>query len=298
MRVRVVIAQNHSTRMADLLGALNLPADVVVTSAEWGAAKPSPDFFHQVIGAAQAPADETMYLGDHPQDAVSPRSPPGCRPPTCAVGSGATGRPTTKPSSGPPTTRSTPCSTSCPWSPPPGARAVRADRAPARARARQRASALPDTRVRPAESEALTWAYLVNVLFHVAGAAGFEPAAFGFGDRRSDQLSYTPSVRPTMARSGPEIHCFRCSTGCESLAGVGAGVLQPYDQVGVLAGQGDVERVSRSWPIQSISAPYDSRCRAVGSWPPWHAGCPLRVQAGVVPANRVGLARTPWSDHR
>ncbi|MGW7435338.1 HAD family hydrolase [Streptomyces sp. NPDC054849] len=72
MRVRVVIAGNQSSRMGDLLRALKLPADLVVTSAEWGVAKPSPDFFHQVIGAAQARADETLYVGDHPQNDVFP----------------------------------------------------------------------------------------------------------------------------------------------------------------------------------------------------------------------------------
>lgn len=70
--VRVVIAGNQSTKAADLLRALDLPADLVVTSGEWGVAKPSPDFFHQVLGAAQAPAEETLYVGDHPQNDIFP----------------------------------------------------------------------------------------------------------------------------------------------------------------------------------------------------------------------------------
>lgn len=72
MGVRVVVAGNQSTKMGDLLRALDLPTDLVVTSAEWGVAKPSPDFFLQVIGAAQAPADQTLYVGDHPQNDIFP----------------------------------------------------------------------------------------------------------------------------------------------------------------------------------------------------------------------------------
>ncbi|MER6778524.1 MULTISPECIES: HAD family hydrolase [unclassified Streptomyces] len=70
--VRVIIAGNQTTKAADLLRALDLPADLVVTSGEWGVAKPSPDFFHQVIGVSGAPADETLYVGDHPENDIYP----------------------------------------------------------------------------------------------------------------------------------------------------------------------------------------------------------------------------------
>ncbi len=70
--VRVVVAGNQSAKAGDLLRALRLPADLVVTSAEWGVSKPGPDFFHQVVGAARAPAEQTLYVGDHPQNDVFP----------------------------------------------------------------------------------------------------------------------------------------------------------------------------------------------------------------------------------
>lgn len=70
--VRVVVAGNQSAEAGDLLRALSLPADLVVTSAEWGISKPSPDFFHQVVGVARAPAGQTLYVGDHPANDVFP----------------------------------------------------------------------------------------------------------------------------------------------------------------------------------------------------------------------------------
>ncbi|MER6612009.1 HAD family hydrolase [Streptomyces xantholiticus] len=69
---RVVIAGNQTTKAAALLRALDLPADLIATSGEWGVAKRSPAFFQRVIEAAQAPAERTLYVGDHPVNDVFP----------------------------------------------------------------------------------------------------------------------------------------------------------------------------------------------------------------------------------
>lgn len=69
---RVVIAGNQTARAADLLRALDLPADVIATSGEWGVAKPAPAFFAQVVGAAGCKAHDVLYVGDHPQNDLYP----------------------------------------------------------------------------------------------------------------------------------------------------------------------------------------------------------------------------------
>lgn len=70
--VRVVIAGNQTTRAAELLRALDLPADVIATSGEWGVAKPSAKFFARVVEAARSEPDETLYVGDHPANDIGP----------------------------------------------------------------------------------------------------------------------------------------------------------------------------------------------------------------------------------
>ncbi|MET8507543.1 HAD family hydrolase [Streptomyces sp. NPDC004787] len=71
--VRVVIAGNQTVKAASLLRSLDLPADFVATSGEWGCAKPSAQFFRQVAEAATgATLEETLYVGDHPANDTVP----------------------------------------------------------------------------------------------------------------------------------------------------------------------------------------------------------------------------------
>ncbi|MFD0318049.1 HAD family hydrolase [Streptomyces flavalbus] len=77
--IRVVIAGNQTVGAADLLRALALPADLIVTSGEWGVAKPAPAFFHRVTEIARAAPERTLYVGDHPANDIFPAKAAGLR---------------------------------------------------------------------------------------------------------------------------------------------------------------------------------------------------------------------------
>ncbi|UUU40019.1 HAD family hydrolase [Streptomyces sp. NBC_00162] len=77
--VRVIVAGNQSPRAGDLLRALDLPADLVVTSGEWGVSKPARAFFEQVLAVSGSPAAETLYVGDHPANDIHPARAAGLR---------------------------------------------------------------------------------------------------------------------------------------------------------------------------------------------------------------------------
>ncbi|MFE7460473.1 HAD family hydrolase [Streptomyces sp. NPDC057554] len=77
--MRVVVAGNGTARAGELLRALDLPADLVVTSDEWGVRKPDPAFFARVVEAAEAAPEATLYVGDHPADDLFPASAAGLR---------------------------------------------------------------------------------------------------------------------------------------------------------------------------------------------------------------------------
>lgn len=77
--IRVVIAGNQTLKAGALLRALDLPADAIATSAEWGVAKPDPAFFARVIDLAQAEPHQIVYVGDHPANDVYPAAAVGLR---------------------------------------------------------------------------------------------------------------------------------------------------------------------------------------------------------------------------
>ncbi|MET9964450.1 HAD family hydrolase [Streptomyces sp. NPDC006356] len=77
--VRVVIAGNQTSRAGDLLRDLDLPADLIVTSGDWGVAKPHAEFFERVLEVAQAVPERTVYVGDHPANDVFPAKAAGLR---------------------------------------------------------------------------------------------------------------------------------------------------------------------------------------------------------------------------
>ncbi|MHC0430944.1 HAD family hydrolase [Streptomyces sp. O3] len=77
--VRVVIAGNQTVKAGELLRGLNLPADLIATSGEWGVAKPEPGFFARVLEVARAAPHETVYVGDHPANDLYPAKAAGLR---------------------------------------------------------------------------------------------------------------------------------------------------------------------------------------------------------------------------
>nr|WTA00473.1 HAD family hydrolase [Streptomyces sp. NBC_00857] len=77
--LRVVIAGNQTVKAGELLRGLDLPADLVATSGEWGVAKPSPEFFAHVIQAARTTPERTVYVGDHPAYDLFPAREAGLR---------------------------------------------------------------------------------------------------------------------------------------------------------------------------------------------------------------------------
>lgn len=61
----VGIVGNQTAHAGQLLRALELPADAIATSGEWGVAKPDPGFFERLCIWAGYRAEQIVYVGDH-----------------------------------------------------------------------------------------------------------------------------------------------------------------------------------------------------------------------------------------
>jgi FMN phosphatase YigB (HAD superfamily) len=68
----VGVAGNQTARAGGFLRELNLPCDVLATSAEWGAEKPGTAFFDKMAGVSGYGRSETAYVGDRLDNDIAP----------------------------------------------------------------------------------------------------------------------------------------------------------------------------------------------------------------------------------
>ncbi len=78
MGVRVVVAGNQTCCLL-YTSEMCIRDSAVAVSGEWGVAKPSHEFFARTVELAGVPAHEVLYVGDHPQNDVTPARAAGLR---------------------------------------------------------------------------------------------------------------------------------------------------------------------------------------------------------------------------
>jgi len=69
---RIGLAGNQPEGVEELLRAMELPADLIASSAGWGVEKPSPEFFARVAALAGEPPARIAYVGDRVDNDVAP----------------------------------------------------------------------------------------------------------------------------------------------------------------------------------------------------------------------------------
>ena len=73
------IAGNQTVRSGHTLRDLDLPADFIATSEDWGVKKPAAEFFAKIAEAAPGNADEIVYVGDRLDNDIAPAKQAGMR---------------------------------------------------------------------------------------------------------------------------------------------------------------------------------------------------------------------------
>lgn len=68
----VAIAGNQPPRALAALRALDLPCDLLATSADWGISKPDPEFFRRIAAGLDCGPETILYVGDRLDNDVIP----------------------------------------------------------------------------------------------------------------------------------------------------------------------------------------------------------------------------------
>src|SRR5579863_10346652 len=79
MGVWVGVAGNQTSRAGGILRKLDLPADMIATSDDWGAVKPDAAFFRELLSATPWEAREIVYVGDRLDNDLKPAKAAGMR---------------------------------------------------------------------------------------------------------------------------------------------------------------------------------------------------------------------------
>ncbi|MGI5219448.1 HAD family hydrolase [Nocardia sp. CA-290969] len=79
MGVWVGVVGNQTKRAGGLLRGLDLPADFIATSDDWGVQKPDTAFFDKVVEVAACVPDEIVYVGDRIDNDITPAKKVGMR---------------------------------------------------------------------------------------------------------------------------------------------------------------------------------------------------------------------------
>lgn len=79
MGLWVGIAGNQTAKAGRILRSMDLAADLIATSDDWGVAKPGQAFFRRVIEVAPGNPENIVYVGDHRDNDVLPAKSAGLR---------------------------------------------------------------------------------------------------------------------------------------------------------------------------------------------------------------------------
>lgn len=75
----VGVAGNQTSRAGEILRKLDLPADLIATSEDWGASKPDESFFRALLSVAPCEANRIVYVGDRLDNDLKPAKAVGMR---------------------------------------------------------------------------------------------------------------------------------------------------------------------------------------------------------------------------